>query len=97
MDRCKIIKAHMRMEEKYERLSLSFGDDESLKEEIFSAIETIKKQTGLNPMVIDKIAEHDPQLQSISIECSEDDCRVCGDFFTKVLHELQIDKCEEDI
>lgn len=97
MNKCDQIKAHIRMEEKYERLSLTFGGDESLKEEIFSAIETVKKETGLNPMVIDKIAEHDPQIQSISIECSENNCRVCGVFFTKVLHELQIDKCEEDI
>lgn len=97
MDKCKMIKAHVRMEEKYERLSLSFGDDKSLKEEIFSVIDTVKKQTGLNPMVIDKIAEHNPQIQSISIECTEDNCRNCGDFFTKVLKELQIDKCEEDL
>lgn len=97
MDNCNKIKAHMRMEEKYERLSLTFGDNEDIKKEIFSAIETVKKETGLNPMIIDKIAEHDPQIQSISIECSEDDCRVCGDFFTKILHELHIDKCEEDL
>ncbi|MGW8169839.1 MAG: hypothetical protein ACWGHH_07540 [Sulfurovaceae bacterium] len=97
MNKCDQIKAHIRMEEKYERLSLTFGDNKIIKKEIFDAIESVKKQTGLNPMVIDRIAHDTPQLQSISIECTEDDCRNCGDFFTKILKELQIDKCEEDL
>lgn len=97
MDNCKKIKAHVRMEEKYERLSLSFDGNQSLKKEIFHAIDTVKKETGLNPMIIDRVAEHNPKIQSISIECTEENCRNCGVFFTKVLHELQIDKCEDDI
>ena len=97
MNKCDQIKAHVRMEEKYERLSLNFGENQEVKKEIFDAIESVKKQTGLNPMVIDRIAQDTPELQTISIECTEENCRDCGDFFTKVLQKLQIDKCEEDL
>lgn len=34
---------------------------------------------------------------TISVECSEDDNRICGDMFTKLLKELKINHCESDV
>ncbi|MBD3808151.1 MAG: hypothetical protein IE880_05480 [Epsilonproteobacteria bacterium] len=97
MSNCDKIKAHMFMEEKYERISLSYGGDESIKQEIFDSIEKIKKETGLNPDIIERIDEENVNHMTISVECSEDDNRICGDMFTRLLKELKIDHCESDI
>lgn len=97
MSNCDKIKAHMFMEEKYERMSLSYGGDENIKQEIFNSIEKIKKETGLNPDIIERIDEENVNHMTISVECSEDDNRICGDMFKRLLKELKIDNCESDI
>jgi len=97
MNNCDKIKAHMFMEEKYERMSLAYGGDENTKREILESIEKIKKETGLSPDIIERIDENNANHMTISVECSEDDNRICGDMFTRLLKELKIDKCESDV
>jgi len=97
MSRCNEIKAHVRMEERYEGLSLIFGDNKLLKGEILQAIDDVKKETGQTPFIFDKISNDRPDLQCIYLEFHDDVHREGGDFFTKVLEKLNIDKCESDI
>lgn len=97
MSNCDKIKAHMFMEEKYERVSLSYGGDENIKKEILNAIDKVKKNTGLQPFIIERIDDENINHLTISVECSEDDNRVCGDLFNKLLKELKIDQCESDV
>lgn len=97
MNNCNKIKAHMFMEEKYERVSLSYGGDTDTRLQILDSIEKIKKEMGLNPDIIERIDEDNMNHMTISVECSEDDNRICGDMFTKLLKELEINNCESDI
>lgn len=97
MNRCEMIKAHVIMEEGYGRLRLMFGDNMELKQEALEAIERIKEATQLTPMVIDRVAPNTPNQQSLSVEFYDDNNRVAGDFFTQILKELKIDKCEADV
>ncbi len=97
MDRCQEIKAHFRMEERYEGLGLMFGDNQTLKSEILQAIEEVKKETGQAPFIFDKISNDRPDIQCIYIEFHDDVHREGGDFFNKVLKKLSIDQCEKDI
>ena len=97
MDNCETIKAHMRMEERYETLSLIFENEEALTEEVFAAIEKIKEETGMTPFIFEKISKDRADLHGIAIEFHDDIHRVGGSFFTKLLKELKIDKCESDI
>jgi len=97
MGRCQDIKAHMRMEERYETLSLIFEDKSELTEQIMSAIEKIKEETGMTPFIFEKISKDRADLHGIHIEFHDDIHRVGGGFFSKLLKELNIDKCEEDI
>jgi hypothetical protein len=97
MNNCNKIKAHMFMEEKYERVSLSYGGDADTRLQILDSIEKIKKETGLNPDIIERVDEENMNHMTISVECSEDDNRICGDMFTKLLKELKINNCESDI
>ncbi len=90
------IKAHVRMEERYEGLSLVFGDNRELKEKILDIIDEIKKETGRKPMVFESVSRDHPETQSIYIEFNEDVQREAGDFFEKILHRLDIE-CEEDV
>ena len=94
---CQNIKAHMRMEERYETLSLIFEDKSELTEEIMSAIEKIKEETGMTPFIFEKISKDRADLHGIHIEFHDDIHRVGGGFFSKLLKELNIDKCEDDI
>ncbi len=94
MNRCSEIKAHIRMEERYEGLSLIFGDNKLLKGEILQAVDDVKKETGQTPFIFDKVSNDRPDIQSIYIEFHDDVHREGGDFFTKVLKKLNIDKCE---
>ena len=96
MNRCKEIKAHIRMEERYESLSLVFGDNIELKTQILDAIDEVKLETGQTPFIFDKISNDRPDIQSIYIEFQDDIHREAGDFFTKILKKLNIDKCEKD-
>ncbi|MDQ1326604.1 MAG: hypothetical protein QG564_1729 [Campylobacterota bacterium] len=97
MDRCKEIKARLRMEERYEGLSLVFGDNQSLKKEILQVIDDVKKETGQAPLIFDKISTEHPEIQAICLEFHDDIHREGGDFFTKVLQKLKIDKCDKGV
>ncbi len=97
MDRCKEIKAHVKMEERYEFLSLVFGDNANLKKEILNAIDETKKETGQAPLIYDRVATETPEIQSICVEFHDDVHREGGDFFNKVLKKLKIDKCESGV
>lgn len=97
MNNCDKIKAHMFMEEKYERMSLSYGNDEQIKVQILESIEKVKNETSLNPTIIERMCDKYPDRHTISVECEYDDNRICGEFFTKLLQELEIDKCESDV
>lgn len=85
------------MEERYEGLSLIFGDNKILKGEILQAIEDVKKETDRTPFIFDKISNDRPELQCVYVEFHDDIHREAGDFFTRVLKKLKIDKCESDI
>jgi hypothetical protein len=96
-NRCGEIEAHVRMEERYEGLSLIFGDHPEIKREILDVVEEVKKETGMTPFIFDKVSNDRPDIQAIYLEFQEDIHRTAGDFFTLVLQKLHIDKCEEDI
>jgi len=87
----------MRMEERYEGLSLIFGDNITLKREILQAIDEVKEETGQKPFIFDKISTERQDIQAIYLEFHDDIHREGGAFFTKILQKLQIDKCERDI
>jgi len=94
---CEDIKAHMRMEERYETLSLIFEDRDELTNEVMTAIDKVKEETGMTPFIFEKISKDRADLHGIYIEFHDDIHRVGGGFFTKLLEELKIDKCESDI
>ncbi len=97
VDNCERIKAHMRMEERYETLSLVFENDKELTNEIFIAIDKVKAKTGMTPFIFEKISKDREDLHAIVIEFHDDIHRVGGGFFTELLKELKIDKCENDV
>ncbi len=97
MERCSEIKAHIRMEERYEGLSLIFGDKEALKAEILQVIDEVKEETGQSPFIFDKISNDRPDIQAIYLEFRDDIHREGGEFFEKVLKKLHIDQCERDV
>jgi hypothetical protein len=88
------ITAHMRMEERYEGLSMIFGDNLELKDKILEAIETAKRKTGKKPFVFEKISTDRPDIQSIYVEFQDDYHREGGEFFEIVLDKLGIE-CED--
>jgi hypothetical protein len=96
-NRCGEIEAHVRMEERYEGLSLIFGDHPELKEEILGVVKEVKEETGLAPFIFDKVSNDRPDIQAVYLEFHEDVHRDAGDFFERVLKKLKIDKCEADI
>jgi hypothetical protein len=89
------IEAHVRMEEKYEGLSLRFGDNPQLKKDVLEAIEYAKEKTGKRPMVFENISKDHPEREAIYIEFNDDVQRDAGDFFEIVLHRLNV-LCEQD-
>jgi hypothetical protein len=97
MNRGDEIKAHIRMEERYQGLSLVFSKNEVIKNKIFSSIENVKKQLGQTPLVFEKISKDRENLHIIYIEFRDDIHREGGEFLTKVLQKLNIEKCEKDI
>ena len=97
MGRCDEIKAHIRMEERYQGLSLVFADNREIKDEILKVIVIVKNQTGQTPFIFEKISKDSADLQAVCIEFRDDIHREGGDFLTKVLQKLQIEKCEKDI
>lgn len=91
------LKAHMKMEERYEMLSLVFGDNLALKDEILSLVDEIGDKHGLMPFVYDRVSSVSPNKQSICLEFKDDTCRLGGEYFEEILQKLNIKKCEVDI
>jgi hypothetical protein len=96
MNRCDEIKAHIRMEERYQGLSLVFEHSDTIKAEILEVIEEAKKETGLKPFIFEKISNDRKDIHAIYIEFRDDIHREGGEFLTMVLKKLKIDKCEKD-
>ncbi len=97
MDRCSEIKAHIRMEERYQGLSLVFAHSDEVKADIVRAIDEAKKETGQTPFIFEKISNDRADLHAMYIEFRDDIHREGGEFLTKILQKLNIDKCEKDI
>lgn len=97
MDKCNLIKAYIRMEERYQGLSLVFSYDSEIKDEIMEVIDTVKNETGQTPFIFEKISRDRADLHAIYIEFRDDIHREGGEFLTKILKKLGIDKCEKDI
>ena len=97
MNRCDEIKAHIRMEERYQGLSLVFAHSDTIKKEILDAVEDAKKETGLKPFIFEKISNDKQDIHAIYIEFRDDIHREGGELLTKVLKKLGIDHCEKDI
>ncbi len=95
MEKCKDVKAYVRMEERYEGLNLIFGDCPELKTEVLSVVAQVKEETGLTPFIYDKVSNDRPDLQAIYVEFHDDVHRTGGDFFEKVLKRLNITHCED--
>ncbi len=87
----------MRMEERYEALSLIFIDDVELTKEVTMAIDEVKLETGMTPFIFEKTSKDRADLHGIIIEFHDDIHRVGGGFFTKLLNRLDIKECEKDI
>ena len=97
MNRCDEIKANVRMEECYAGMSLVFAYTPALRTEIETAIKKIKKDTGMAPQCFDNSKDNTEARQAIYVEFNDDVQRDSGAFFTLLLKELKIDKCENDV
>lgn len=84
--------AVVRMEEMYLRLTIEYDNDESRKK-IADTITQIEKETNLFPSVTRRSIAHDVGNYSIefNVECEN---REAGDFFEKVMKELNITHCD---
>ena len=96
-NRCDQINANVRMEERYAGMSLTFEESSGLRKEIEEAIEKIKKQTGIEPLVFDNSKDQSESSQSLYIEFDDEAQRESGAFFELILKELNIDKCAHDV
>jgi len=93
MDRCSQIKASVRMEERYAGMCLTFtNSDQNLRSEIIEAIDRVNKETKITPQIWDNL-----EKRTLYVEFKEDVQRDCGEYFERLLRELKIDKCENDI
>ncbi len=98
MNRCEEIVANVKMEECYAGLSLVFdGKRTDLKREIDEAINTVCKETGLEPLVFDNAHTDKSDHEAFYIEFTDEAQRESGAFFEKVLRKLKIDKCVNDV
>ncbi len=97
MDRCQEIKANVKMEECYAGMSLVFHNQGELREEIETAIEKVKKETKMEPLIFDNSKDHTEEVQALYVEFSDEVQRESGAFFELLLKELKIDKCENDV
>jgi ERCC4-type nuclease len=85
------------MEERYQGLSLVFSQNESLRTKILETIDEVKSQTKQTPFIFEKTSKDRADLHAVYIEFRDDIHREGGEFLTKVLKKLNIDKCEKDI
>ncbi len=97
MDRCQQIVANVRMEERYEGMSLRFDGSEVIRKEIEEAIEKIKEQTKMTPLVFGNSKDYTESSQAFYIEFNDESQRNSGDFFERLLRELKIDHCVNDV
>ena len=89
------IEAHVRMEERYEGLSLTYGDNPELKKQVMEAIEAVKRETGLEPDIFGNPSPDHPEKEGVYLEFHEDAQRDAGDFFERVLQRLNV-VCERN-
>ena len=88
--------AVVRMEEGYMRLTIEY-DDPTYKSEICKDIANLEQKLDIYPEVIHR--RDNPHKFFSSIEFSGDDyicSRTCGEFIETLIHDLDIEKCEED-
>jgi len=97
MYKTKKLKAYMKMEERYEMLSLVFGDNLALKDEILKIVDDIGDKHELIPFVYDRVSCVSPNKQSICLEFKDDTRRLGGEYFNEILKKLNINKCEVDV
>jgi len=97
MNRCDEIIANVKMEECYAGLSLSFDGNDTLREEIGAAIDSVIKKTKMSPLVFDNSQNAKESKPAFYIEFSDEVQRESGDFFELVLKELKVDKCVNDV
>jgi len=97
MERCEEIVANVRMEERYAGLSLVFRGTDELREEIEAAIEKVSKETHMAPHIFDNSKDHHESKQALYIEFNDDVQRESGGFFERILKELHIDRCANDV
>lgn len=83
------LKAYMRMEERYEELSIVVGPDTAVRDMVLNVIDEVKNETKQQPSVLSK-------GESVYIEFHDDVYREGGVFFNKVLSKLNIVHCEKD-
>jgi hypothetical protein len=95
MDKCNDIEANVRMEECYAGMSLVFHKPE-MRKEIEDAIDSVKKKTGMEPLIFDSSRDQHEETQAIYLEFHDDVQRDSGAFFEKILKELHIDKCANE-
>ena len=93
MSRCDDIKAYFRREERYEGLQLVYGEKKEYKQVILDAIETVKKETGLNPAIYENPSKDHPEKEAIYLEFNDSYDREGDEFFESLLRKLEIDKC----
>ncbi len=89
-------KAIVRMEEGYMRLTIEY-DDPIYKAEICKDIALLEQKLDIYPEVLHR--RDNPTKWFCSIEFSGDDyicSRTCGEFIETLIHDLGIEKCEED-
>jgi len=84
--------AVVRMEERYLRLTIEYNNQES-KKQIDDVVSKIEKETNLFPSVTRRSIGADAGNYSIEFDAGSGD-REAGDFFEKVIKELNITQCD---
>lgn len=87
------IVAMIKMEEKYESLTLSFDKCDDTVSKIEAVVESVMKDTGMNPVIFQKEACSMDGKESVYVEFTDQEQRESGKFFDAVLEKLGIQKC----
>jgi len=88
--------AVVRMEEGYMRLTIQY-DDPPYKSEICKYIADLEKKLDIYPEVIHRRDSKTKWFCSIEFSGDEYICsRTCGEFIETLIHNLEIDHCEND-